>query len=344
MNDKDGKTVYWDFENNCIMFVEQTLLPADYRLIPCENVERLAKAIKNLEIRGAPALGIAGGFGVALSTYCHDDENMDGYLKLVTDDAYYLMATRPTAVNLSWGIKRVLNAVSDAQTPEEARVKALSEAVGIAEEDEKMCRAIGEFGAKYLPDKCTVLTHCNAGALACYTWGTALGVIRSAVAAGKDISVVSCETRPLFQGSRLTAWELSRDKIPVKTITDSTAAYLMQRGEIDAVIVGADRITHDAVFNKIGTYMHAVCAKYHEIPFYVAAPSSTFDNVHSASDIVIEKRDRDELAFCGKKQLMPDSVDAVNYAFDPTPMSLVTALFTEKGVLTPPFLKGELVP
>ena len=338
------KTVFWDFENNCIKLVEQTLLPAEYRIISCDSVERLAKAIKNLEVRGAPALGVAGGFGVALSTYRHDDSNMDGFFKLVFDDAYYLMATRPTAVNLSWGIKRVLNSIQEANNPAEARKTALTEAVRIAEEDEKMCRLIGDFGAAYLPDKCTVLTHCNAGALACYTWGTALGVIRSAVAMGKDVSVISCETRPLNQGSRLTAWELSRDNIPVKTITDSTAAYLMKKGDIDAVVVGADRITHDAVFNKIGTYMHAVCAKYHEIPFYAAAPSSTFDNIHSESDIVIEERSRDELAFCGKKQLMPDSVEAINYAFDPTPMELVTAIFTEKGVLKPPLFKDMLVP
>ncbi|MBN2734258.1 MAG: S-methyl-5-thioribose-1-phosphate isomerase [Methanomicrobiaceae archaeon] len=340
----EDKTIFWDFEKNCIKLVEQTLLPTEYRIISCESVERLAKAIKNLEVRGAPALGVAGGFGVALSAFRHDDENMDGFLRLVSDDADYLISTRPTAVNLSWGVKRVLSTIKDAKNPKEARDIALLEAVAIAEEDEKMCRLIGKHGADYLPEKCTVLTHCNAGALACYTWGTALGVIRSAVAAGKEISVISCETRPLNQGSRLTAWELSRDNIPVKTITDSTAAYLMKKGEIDAVIVGADRITHDAVFNKIGTYMHAVCAAHHNIPFYVAAPSSTFDNINSESDIIIEERSRDELAFCGNKQLMPDSVNALNYAFDPTPMELVTAIFTEKGVLKPPLLKGELVP
>ena len=338
----DEKTVFWDTDNNCIKFVEQTLLPAEYRIITCDSVERLSKAIKNLEVRGAPALGVAGGFGVALSAFVHDDQNMDGFLKLVLDDADFLAKTRPTAVNLSWGIRRVFNSIQDSKSPEEAREKALLEALSIADEDERMCRRIGELGSALLPDKCTVLTHCNAGALACYTWGTALGVIRSAKDAKKDISVISCETRPLNQGSRLTAWELSRDNIKVQTIADSAAAYLMRMGKIDAVVVGADRITHDAVFNKIGTYMHAVCTKQHNIPFYVAAPSSTFDSIHSESEIVVEKRSRDELAFCGKKQLMPESVDALNYAFDATPLELVTAIITEKGVFKPPYSKDFL--
>ena len=338
------KTIFWDFDNNCIKFVEQTLLPAEYKIISCDSIERLAKAIKNLEVRGAPALGVAGAFGVSLSTFIHDDKNMDGFLKLVFDDGDYLSRTRPTAINLSWGIKRVLKSIQNAKSPEEARENALSEAVSIAEEDEKMCRQIGDFGAELLPDKCTVLTHCNAGALACYTWGTALGVIRSAVAMGKDVSVISCETRPLNQGSRLTAWELSRDNIPVKTITDSSAAFLMRKGEIDAVIVGADRITQDAVFNKIGTYMHAVCAKYHNIPFFVAAPSSTFDKEHRENEIEIEIRNRNELAFCGNKQLMPDCVDTLNYAFDPTPLELITAIITEKGVLRPPLDENLKMP
>ncbi|WOF16421.1 S-methyl-5-thioribose-1-phosphate isomerase [Methanoplanus sp. FWC-SCC4] len=339
MKINNDKTIFWNYDKNCIEFVEQTLLPVQYNIIECDRVERLAKAIKRLEVRGAPALGVAGAFGIALSCLEHDDCNMEAFFKLVSDDAKYLKSTRPTAVNLSWGITRVLDKIKSSGTLKEARETALMEAEAVAREDEAMCHSIGNYGAEYLPDKCTVLTHCNAGALACYTWGTALGVIRSAVKAGKDVSVISCETRPLNQGSRLTAWELSRDNIPVKTITDSTAAFLMKKGEIDAVIVGADRITPDAVFNKIGTYMHAVCARYHNIPFYVAAPYSTFDATGKESDIIIEERDREELAFCGNKQLMPKSVPAINYAFDPTPMELVTAIFTEKGVLKPPFTK-----
>jgi methylthioribose-1-phosphate isomerase len=180
-----------------------------------------------------------------------------------------------------------------------------------------------------------VLTHCNAGALACREWGTALGVVRSAVEHGKNISVIACETRPLLQGARLTAWELERDAIPVTVIPDSAAAFLMRRGEIDCVIVGADRITRDAVFNKIGTYMHAVCAKSHDIPFFVAAPSSTFDCDHTEEEIEIEEREREEVAhFCGHATV-PDNVPVRNPAFDVTPLSLVTALITERGVIRP---------
>ncbi len=343
MQVNSDKTLFWDGDKNCIVFVRQTLLPAEYVTAECRTIEDLAEAIRILDIRGAPALGVAGGYGVALATIVHDDKNLDGFLKLVSDDAKYLASTRPTAINLSWGINRVYKAIEDAGSIEEARAKALSEADAIAHEDEDMCRRIGRNGAELLPDKCTVLTHCNAGALACWTWGTSLGVIRSAVEMGKDVSVISCETRPLNQGSRLTAWELARDKIPVKTITDSSAAFLMKKGMIDAVVVGADRITQDAVFNKIGTYTHAVTAKYHNIPFYVAAPYSTFDPVRLEKDIVIEERSRDELAFCGDRQLMPDNVDALNYAFDATPMSLVTAVITEKGVLRPPITGKDLL-
>ncbi len=339
----DDKTVYWDHKSGSIVLIEQTALPAEYRTVNCTTVERLAEAVRRLEVRGAPALGVAGAFGVALSASLHDDSNMDSFMRLVREDADYLNSTRPTAVNLSWGINRTYDAIKDCSSPEEAAKTALRTAEEIAAEDETMCRKIGEAGAGFLPDECTVLTHCNAGALACYTWGTALGVIRSAVGTGKRVSVISCETRPLNQGSRLTAWELSRDNIPVKTITDSSAAFLMKRGEIDAVIVGADRITHDAVFNKIGTYMHAVCAKHHGIPFYVAAPTSTFDAGLSEADVVVEQRSRDELSRCGDRMLMPDFVDAINYAFDSTPMELVTAIFTERGAVKPPFEIEELL-
>jgi methylthioribose-1-phosphate isomerase len=206
----------------------------------------------------------------------------------------------------------------------------------VAEDDARACHALGDFGAALLPDPCTALTHCNAGALACSEWGTALGVIRSAVLSGKDITVMACETRPLLQGARLTAWELQRDGIPVTVIPDSAAAQLMQQGEIDLAIVGADRVTPDAVFNKVGTYMHAVCARSHGIPFYVAAPLSTFDMVHQADDIAIEERGRDELSCFGNRKTVPDGVPVRNPAFDRTPHSLVSAFITEIGVLRPP--------
>ncbi len=329
------RTITWDEDGECLRFIEQTLLPERYEQIKTTDVERLATAIRRLEVRGAPALGVAGAYGVALCARSRQSAPPGEFMDLVRRDATMLHATRPTAVNLGWGIRRVLAVLEQEDTPGAATRRALEEARAIEEEDVHLCHAIGDHGAALLPDRCTVLTHCNAGALACVEWGTALGVIRSAVQMGKDVKVISCETRPLNQGSRLTAFELARDGIDVETITDSTAAYLMRKKTIDAVIVGADRITRDAVFNKIGTYMHAVCACHHEIPFYVAAPYSTLDLQHSEADITVEERDREELAECGGRMLMPDGVRARNYAFDATPLSLVTAIITEQGIRRP---------
>ncbi|MDD2249287.1 MAG: S-methyl-5-thioribose-1-phosphate isomerase, partial [Methanocorpusculum sp.] len=279
-------------------------------------------------------LGVAGAFGVALSaTRCVSDVEFD---ETIASDAALLKSTRPTAVNLAWGVDKVLRSMENLP-PEMARIMALFAAKNIAENDTKACMFLGHNGASLLPQIGTVLTHCNAGALACSSWGTALGVIRSAKKMGKKISVISCETRPLLQGSRLTAWELARDEIPVTTIVDSEAAFLMRQGKIDAVIVGADRITKDAVFNKIGTYMHAVCAKHHGIPFYVAAPTPTFDAGASEADITIEQRGRDEVSGFFGRTTVPENVPVINYAFDATPLDLVTAIITEKGVLYPPY-------
>ncbi|HJJ86703.1 MAG TPA: s-methyl-5-thioribose-1-phosphate isomerase, partial [Methanocorpusculum sp.] len=249
----EEKTIWWDDEQSCIMAVDQTLLPTEYKVLEIRTINALADAIKRLAIRGAPALGVAGAFGVALSARsCESDVEFE---ETVAADAAELISTRPTAVNLSWGVKKVLMSMENLP-PEMAKIMGLFAAKKIAEDDTKICQELGRNGAKLLPQIGTVLTHCNAGALACSSWGTALGVVRSAWKMGKNISVISCETRPLLQGSRLTAFELARDKIPVTTIIDSEAAYLMQQGKIDAVVVGADRITKDGVFNKIGTYMH----------------------------------------------------------------------------------------
>ncbi len=258
------------------------------------------------------------------------------FLAGIRQAAETLRATRPTAINLGWGIDRVLAKLETASDADAARAIALREAETIAREDTACCHAIGNNGAALLPDRCTVLTHCNAGALACSSWGTALGVIRSAVMAGKDVKVIACETRPLLQGARLTAWELVRDGIDVTVITDSMAARFMRAGAIDAVIVGADRITHDAVFNKIGTYMHAVCARHHGIPFYVAAPLSTFDPDNAEKDVMIEERGREEVTVMGNRTYVPDGAKVKNPAFDATPLNLVTAIITEKGVLRQP--------
>jgi methylthioribose-1-phosphate isomerase len=264
------------------------------------------------------------------------------FLAAVERDAELLRSTRPTAVNLGWGIDRVLDILRDAPDVAAAQERALSMAEQIFLEDTACCHAIGEHGAALLPDSCTILTHCNAGALACSSWGTALGVIRSAREAGKNVCVIACETRPLLQGARLTAWELARDGIPVTVITDSMAAHFMRTSTINAVIVGADRITGDAVFNKIGTYMHAVLARHHKIPFFVAAPLSTFDLTRRADEVVIEERDRDEVTKIGNRNLVPAAATVRNPAFDATPLDLVSAIITERGIIRPPFTMNDL--
>jgi methylthioribose-1-phosphate isomerase len=329
-------TLWWDATLPGIRYIDQTLLPNDYKIVDCTSVARLATAIRRLEIRGAPALGVAGAYGVALAAITSPKKEWDAFIADVCREAKLLRATRPTAVNLGWGIDQVLTRLQETDDICSAQKTALAGAQEIAQDDTRCCHAIGEHGAALLPDTCTVLTHCNAGALACSSWGTALGVIRSAVQAGKQVKVLACETRPLMQGARLTAWELARDGIDVTVITDSTAAHLMRTSTIDAVIVGADRITEDCVFNKIGTYMHAVCAHHHTIPFYVAAPFSTFDMSGTEQDVVIEERGRDELAIMGNRTLIPDGVPVKNFAFDATPMAYVTAIITEEGVFRPP--------
>lgn len=340
----ESRTLWWDDAQGGIRYVEQTLLPSEYTIIDCTSVGRLATAIRRLEIRGAPALGVAGAYGVALAARSCAAKTYPEFLAMVEGDAALLRSTRPTAINLAWGIDRVMAQMIQEKDIPSARKAALDEAERIAREDTDCCHAIGDHGATLLPDSCTVLTHCNAGALACSSWGTALGVIRSAVRSGKCVHVLSCETRPLLQGARLTAWELSRDAIPVTVITDSMAAHFMRAGTIDAVVVGADRITEDAVFNKIGTYMHAVCARFHGIPFYVAAPISTFDPLKRESDVIIEERGRDEVTTMGNRVFVPPEAAVKNPAFDATPMELVTAIITENGIIRPPFAMNEILP
>ncbi len=336
------RTIDWDYEKNTIIMIDQTLLPGEYRVIECSTIESLCEAISMLRVRGAPALGAAGGFGVALCAFRSNASSLDALLDDIQTAGKTIIATRPTAVNLSWGVKRVIRAVEDARNIREARMFALEEAKAIADEDVKKNMQLGEHGAALLEDGDTVMTHCNAGRLACVDWGTALGVIRSARAQGKDIRVIACETRPLNQGSRITAWELMEDKIPVTLITDSMSGVVMRKGMVDKVIVGADRITQDAVFNKIGTYTHSVIAKEHEIPFYVAAPVSTFDFEHLEDEIEIELRKPEELKFFGNHQIAPLEVEVYNPAFDATPMENVTAIVTENGIFYPPFLIDEV--
>jgi methylthioribose-1-phosphate isomerase len=336
------ETIGWDEKAGAITLIDQTKLPSQFRIIKCRSVDRLITAIHRLEVRGAPALGVAGAYGVALAAVTEKEREFARYLENVETASRALSGARPTAVNLSWGVQRVLGQVKRAGSVSEARVLALEEARRVSLEDAAACHALGDYGAALIPDGSTVLTHCNAGALACREWGTALGVVRSAVQQGKEVRVVACETRPLFQGARLTAWELHRDGIPVTVIPDSAAGHLMRNREVDVVVVGADRITPDVVFNKIGTYGLAVLARAHDLPFFVAAPLSTFDPASTEETVEIEDRGRDEVAECGTRVLVPDGVPVRNPAFDATPHSLLTGVITEKGVLRPP-LDWELI-
>jgi methylthioribose-1-phosphate isomerase len=323
------RTIAWDDEKDVVQLIDQTLLPADYTIVECSRVEELIDAIKRLKVRGAPALGAAGAFGVVLA--CTTEQNE----AKLNDKVEKLKKARPTAINLSYGVSRVLQAALRGETMQERRVYALAEAKRIAEEDVAVNKQLGEHGSALLEDGDVVLTHCNAGRLACVDWGTALGVIRTAVEKGKRIEVIACETRPLNQGSRLTAWELRQDNIPVTLITDSMSAAVMREGRVHKVLVGADRVVKEGVFNKIGTYMQAVVANAHGIPFYVAAPLSSFDTKRSYKEVEIEERSPEELLFFGAKQIAPLDVKVYNPAFDFTPFELIEAVITEKGVIRP---------
>lgn len=336
------RTIDWNSENNTIIMVDQTLLPAKYKLIECSSIECLCEAISSLRVRGAPAIGAAGGFGIALAGVLSHARSMEALINELKQAGDMIISTRPTAVNLAWAVNRVLNATMDAYNLESIRDIVLHEALAIADEDAKLNKKIGINGAKLLKDGDTVMTYCNAGRLACVDWGTALGVIRSAVEMGKEIQVIACETRPLNQGGRITTLELMEDKIPVTLITDSMSAHVMRCKKVDCVIVGADRITQDAVFNKIGTYTLSIVANEHDIPFYVAAPVSTFDFINMENDIEIELRNPDEMRFMAGTQIAPLDVNVYNPAFDATPMGYVSALITENGIFKPPLLLEEV--
>ncbi len=331
------RSIFWQ---DGVALIDQTKLPEKLEVMVCKSVRELAGAIKRLAIRGAPALEAAGAYGIALAAHEREFKSVEEAKNYVAEAAELLRATRPTAVNLFVGIDRALKAAMRGESVEEIRKLALTEADKIAEEDVERNKRIGEYGAGLLEDGDVVLTYCNAGRLATVDWGTALGVVRSAVKQGKNVKVIACETRPLNQGSRLTCWELMEDGIDVTLITDSMAGIVMQRGMVDKVIVGADRIVRDAVFNKIGTYTVAVLAEKHGIPFYVAAPKATFDWERWSREVEIEERGKEELIYCGNRLLAPEDVKVFNPAFDATPLELVTAIITEYGVIEPPYDKN----
>lgn len=331
--------------------LDQRLLPEREIYNTYETYQEMAEAIRTMVIRGAPAIGVAAAMGAALGAERVNASDFAEFLDKMEHIFSILASTRPTAVNLFWAIDRMRRRLSElgGLDLEEVRDALIAEAIAIQTEDVETNRKMGAFGAELLSDGDTVLTHCNAGALATAGFGTALGVIRAAVESGKRIQVIADETRPFLQGARLTAWELAKDNIPVTVITDNMAGSLMAKGEIDKVVVGADRIASNGdTANKIGTYSVAVLASYHNIPFYVAAPLSTIDPKLSAGDqIPIEERSADEVTHVGPRRIVPEGVPVRNPAFDVTPSNLIAAIITEKGIATAPYinsLRGLLRP
>ena len=321
--------------------IDQRKLPGEYKIARCTNVKQLHDAIKTLAVRGAPAIGVAGGYGAVLSLQSVSaNASMKQSFVVLKQDCEYLASSRPTAVNLRWAIDRVAKSAKNGTTGTlyELRKAVLKEANVICREDIEMCRKIGDNGARFIKNGMGVLTHCNAGALATAGQGTALSVLYEAKKRGKKFMVFVDETRPLLQGARLTAWELKRAKIDTTVICDNMAAALMREGLIDMVITGADRIAGNGdAANKTGTYCLSVLAKAHKIPFYIAAPSSTFDlKTKTGKDIPIEQRSAEEIRFYNKKQITPNGAKIYNPAFDVTPAANITAIITERGVIEKP--------
>jgi methylthioribose-1-phosphate isomerase len=328
------KTLEWVEDH--LKILDQTRLPEEVVYSDCRSLAEVAAAIKALKVRGAPAIGVAAGFGVVVGMCEAKPGSPKEYKERLDEVISVLSSTRPTAVNLFWALERMRKAAEKYPDEDPARMNQLllKEALTIHEEDKLMCEKIGEFGATLLKDGDTVLTHCNAGALATGGIGTALGIIYTATWQGKRISVYADETRPVLQGARLTLWELQQQGIDVTLICDNTAATVMKNKKIDCVIVGADRVASNGdVANKIGTYNVAILARHHNIPFYVAAPSSSFDpGISDGSKIVIEERAPDEVTDCFGKRTAPSDAKVFSPAFDVTPAKLVTSYITEKGV------------
>jgi methylthioribose-1-phosphate isomerase len=348
------RTVHWTGET--VRIIDQTLLPEELKYVDLRTPEQVADAIRKLMVRGAPAIGVAAALGVALAVRdCPDSELTQRALAAVQ----LLGSTRPTAVNLSWALERMRRVLESESNPEggsrahggsqgsslaaRARAALLGEALAIAEEDKELCRRIGHNGQSLLKDGDSVLTHCNAGALATAGMGTALAIVYSAIEAGKSISIIASETRPLLQGARLTAWEMVSRGIDVTVICDSAAAWVMKQGKVDCVMVGADRVAANGdMANKIGSYSLAIAAKEHGIPFYAACPSSTIDlSLQDGLGIPVEERPEDEVRCLGGRRTVPDRARVYNPAFDVVPNAYVSAIITEKAVITPPY-EGKL--
>ncbi len=337
--------VKWTDEG--VNMLDQRLLPTEEKWLMLKSFNEVADGIRDMVVRGAPAIGVSAAYGIALGAKTFVGTNVEDLAEELDYICHVMGKTRPTAVNLFWAIDRMKRtfqqAKADGKSVSEIKQILIKDAKDIHEEDIESQRLIAKFGGELLADDSTVLTHCNAGALATGgVWGTALGVIRGAIDQGKTISVIADETRPYLQGARLTAWELLQDDIPVTLITDNMSGHIMKQGKVHAVVVGSDRIAANGdVANKIGTYMVAVLARRHNIPFYVAAPLSTVDlNSATGDDIPIEERNIREITHVQDIQLAPEGISVSNYAFDVTPNDLVTAIITEKGVARSPYTES----
>jgi len=330
------KTIEW--KDNSVIMIDQTKLPNELLFVTYTDYKQVANAIKTLVVRGAPAIGVSGAFGLALAALQSNASTKEEMVNDLNSAKKVLFETRPTAVNLAWGLEKIMEVARSCKDPEEIKKIVVETAKQMADQDVKINMTMGKHGSKLFDDNDTVLTHCNAGALATVGYGTALGVIRASKESGKNIKVIATETRPVQQGSRLTAFELKHDGIDVSLIPDTAVGYTLANNLVNKIIVGADRILKTGhVFNKIGTYQVALLAKHHNVPFYVAAPLSTFDLNSNPEDIVIEQRKSSEVTGIGEKKTAPDGINVINPAFDMTPPELISGIITENGVITAPF-------
>lgn len=338
------KTIYWS--NNCSKMIDQTIIPSEFKYVDIKTGQQMYDAIQTMIVRGAPAIGIAGAHGVALYALEGLNEGLNSreeFVDWLVDKAQYLKTCRPTAVNLAWAIEQQLEVVRKSKSdPKGIADELIENGIKLENEDIAINKKLGGFGAQVVPKGATILTHCNAGALATVGWGTALGVVRSAYEQDNTIQVFADETRPRQQGARLTTFELVMDKIPVTLITDGMCSYFMKKGMIDLVVVGADRIAANGdTANKIGTYTVAIAAKYHNVPFYIAAPLSTIDkNIKTGDEIPIEERSHDEVTHINGKPICAQGVNIINPGFDVTPNELITGIITEVGILKPDYVKS----
>ncbi len=330
------KTVEW--KNNSVIMIDQTKLPNTLEYVTYTDYNQVADAIRTLVVRGAPAIGISGAFGLALAVLQSNAIEKKELIDYLEKAKNILFETRPTAVNLVWGLEKIMQVANQASTVQEIKTNVVETAKKMAEEDIKINMTMGKIGSELLDDNDTIMTHCNAGALATAGYGTALGVIRATKDNGKNIKVIATETRPVQQGSRLTVFELKHDGIDVSLIPDTAVGYTMANRLVNKIIVGADRILRTGhVYNKIGTYQLAIMAKQHNLPFYVAAPLSTFDMKNNPEDVIIEQRKASEVTGIGDKKTAPDGINVINPAFDMTPPELISGIITENGIAKPPY-------